>query len=222
MSVPTWFRSHSLIILLSAAAVCTFAWLYAQRGRLRAEWPALVLVSLLHVVYGVAAVRLFAALEGAAAGSMSLFGAVFLMPVAYALGTLVTKRPMAEMFDLFTVPLLITLFLARVNCLVSGCCLGAEIPFWPGMRWPIRVAELIYYAVFLEIFAPRIHKDRTRGEVYPLYMLTYGVFRFITQFARAEYTLVGPLHLSHWWALASVLIGALALWRVRAHTKTKH
>ncbi len=199
-------HSHALLLILTFAALFTIAWLLAVRKRLNMPWYAAVLLGALHVVYGVFCVRVFARMEGAGSGSMSLFGAVFFMPVAYYLGAKLFKRPMAEVFDLFAVPMIFTLLCARCNCLIAGCCLGT---FIPGMelRWPTREVEVIFYAAFLIVFIPRVLKKKTHGEVYPFYMLSYGVLRFILEFLRVTDRTESLFHLSHVWALISAGIG---------------
>ena len=201
-----WMHSHALLLILTFAALFTIEWLLAVRKRLNMPWYAAVLLGALHVVYGVFCVRVFARMEGAGSGSMSLFGAVFFMPVAYYLGAKLFKRPMAEVFDLFAVPMIFTLLCARCNCLIAGCCLGT---FIPGMelRWPTREVEVIFYAAFLIVFIPRVLKKKTHGEVYPFYMLSYGVLRFILEFLRVTDRTESLFHLSHVWALISAGIG---------------
>ncbi len=219
-----WLRSYGLYILLAIACAVTFLWLYFNREKLKAKWYALLIVSLMHIIYGVATVRIFAFLETAGsktAGNMSIFGAVFFMPIAYFLGAKISKRKVSLIFDIFTVPLIATLFCARLNCFLTGCCTGTPIPFMPDVLWPVRGGELVFYAVILEIFAVRIRKGLTNGEVYPIYMISYGVFRFITQFWRAEYTQIGPLHLSHYWAILSIMIGTLILILMKRSEKNR-
>lgn len=139
------------------------------------------------------------------------FGAVFFMPIALFVGALIFRRRVTLVFDIFTVPLLFTLLCSRINCLLSGCCKGKPIPFLPDLQWPVRESEIVFYAVLIVIFAVRIRKGLTYGEVYPIYMISYGVFRFITQFWRVSYFQLGPLHLSHYWAILSVIIGIVFL-----------
>ena len=202
----SFFAQYSIYIMLSIAAIINIDWLIHVRKRINMPWYAAVLLGALHVVYGVFCVRVFARMEGAGSGSMSLFGAVFFMPVAYYLGAKLFKRPMAEVFDLFAVPMIFTLLCARCNCLIAGCCLGT---FIPGMelRWPTREVEVIFYAAFLIVFIPRVLKKKTHGEVYPFYMLSYGVLRFILEFLRVTDRTESLFHLSHVWALISAGIG---------------
>ena len=198
-------HSHALLLILVFAALLTIAWLLAVRKRLNMPWYAAVLFGALHVVYGVLCVRVFARMEGGGSGSMSLFGAVFFMPVAYFLGAKLFKRPMAEVFDLFAVPMIFTMLCARCNCLIAGCCLGRYIP-GTAMRWPTRELEIVFYLVFLALVVPRVWRSETKGRAYPLYMLCYGVFRAVVECFR-ESSSQTLLHVSHIWAFLALALG---------------
>lgn len=200
-----FIRENSLVTLLTAASIFTFFWLYSQRARLKMKLYAVFIVTILHVLYGVMTVRVFAALEGTP-GGMSLFGAVFLMPVAYYVGAKVTKRPVAEVFDILTICMIFTVMCARVNCLVSGCCLGRQISYHTAARWPTRETELVFYIVFLIAAIPKVRQGKTEGMVYPVYMVAYGLFRAVNECFR-ESASAGIFHLSHIWAFLTLGIG---------------
>jgi prolipoprotein diacylglyceryltransferase len=209
-----WLKTHSLVWLLALAALLTFDWLTINKKRLNAKWYASLALAVLHVAVGVLLVKLFAFMEAGfdaeKAGNMSLFGAVFFLPAAYFAGAKLSKRSIADVFDVFAVAMILTLMLARVNCLIGGCCLGLEIGAGPA-RWPTREAELVFYAVFLLAVAPRVKKGRSPGRAYPLFLVCYGVFRAVVEcFRESEHTW-GILHISHIWAILSVIIGAVAL-----------
>ena len=192
-------------MMLGIAAIATFVWLLLLRERLRMTWYVAFALAILHVIYGVFCVRIFARMEGADTGAMSLFGAVFLMPVAYYLGAKLSKRPMSEVFDIFGVAMIFTLLLARCNCLHAGCCLGRYL-FHTQMRWPTREAEILFYIVFLALMIPRVWKGKTKGRLYPFYMLAYGAFRAVVECFRVSdaQTL---FHLSHVWAFLALGLG---------------
>ena len=224
-AVIHFLQQNSLYLLLALAAVFTFLWLLHARERLRMTWYAALGLSLLHVAYGVLCVKVFAVLEGnePGAGAMSLFGAVFFMPLAYWLGAKLTKRRTAEVFDIFAICMIFTLMCARVNCLFAGCCLGRQISSASALRWPTRELELIFYLVFLLRLAPAVWKNRTYGQVYPLYMFAYGIVRSILECFRVSSS-NNLFHLSHVWALASVAVGAAfyaELKRGREHKKPR-
>lgn len=210
---------NSLVLLLTGASVFTFVWLYMERERLRMKLFAVFIITILHVLYGVASVRLFAALEGSP-GGMSLFGAVFLMPAAYFAGARLTKRPAAEVFDILTVCLVFTLLCARVNCLISGCCLGRQISSSSPARWPTREAELVFYIIFLLAAIPKVRKKQTNGIVYPVYMVAYGIFRAVNECFRSSSATTSIFHLSHLWALLTFCLGLSILMEMKRRTAT--
>ena len=205
-AIFAWLSGHALLAILTFAAAATFVWLLAARKRLKMPWYVALILAILHVAYGVFCVRIFARMEGAGSGAMSLFGAVFFMPIGYWLGAKLFKRPPAEVFDLFAVPMIFTLMCARVNCLIAGCCAGRQITMTSPLRWPTREAELLFYVVFLALMAPRVRRDETKGVVYPLYLIAYGAFRAIVECFRVSST-NQVFHLSHVWALLALSLG---------------
>lgn len=214
-----WITRYFLPICLLAAFGFTFVWLTKFKKRLCISTPVTLLVSVVHIIVGVFCVKAFAFLEsGAAPGGfsqMSIFGATFFMPVGYYVGARLTKRKAADVFDIFTVCMVFTLACSRVNCLVSGCCGG--IPFFgTSWCWPTREIEIAYYLIFIIVLSPRIRKKKTHGEVYPLYMISYGVLRFLLEFVRVS-SAAAVLHLTHLWAAIAIAIGLFFCIWLRAH-----
>ena len=211
-----FLHQHILSLLLSLATLATFLWLLLFRDRLRMTWPAALGFSLLHVAVGLLFVSVFAFLEGAESGARSLFGAVFFMPAAYWLGAKLSKRQTADVFDIFAVCMIFTLFCARVGCLFSGCCQGRMIHGLEPHRWPTRELELVFYAIFLILTVPKILKGQSGGKVYPSYMMAYGLTRGILECFRESST-DSVFHLAHIWALLSLILGYVILTEINRH-----
>lgn len=215
--------SASLLILLAAGFAFTAVWLILLRKRLSMAWYAAILIAIAHTVYGVLTVKVFAFLETGfradSLGNMSLFGGVFLMPLAYWLGAKLSKRPYREVFDIFTPCMIFTVMCARVNCILSGCCAGLPIPGVNGMRFPTREAEILFYLILLAFLCPRAWKGRSRGRAYPVYMIGYGAFRFIIEFFRVSESR-SVFHLAHLWALITLLFG-VSIYAEMKNSKSK-
>lgn len=195
-----------LLCLLGLGTVFTAVWLILMRKRLSMAWYVAILIAVLHTICGVLSVKVFAFFESGSTSNMSLFGGVFFMPLLYALGAKTTKRPSKKVFDVCTPCMLLTLMCARVNCILSGCCRGLPIPGWNGFRFPTREMEILFYVVLLIILCPRIYRDELDGRAYPIYMIAYGTFRFITEFFRDAETR-SLFHVAHIWALITLLLG---------------
>ena len=207
--IIAWLGEHTLLLVLAAGAVFAFLWLLLFKKRLRMSAFGALIFAVLHVIIGMVSVSLFAAIENPGTyglGMVSIFGGVFFMPLAYWGGAKIFKRDEKTVFDIFVVCLLFTLMCSRFNCLYSNCCYGAVIPGTNALRWPTREMEIVFYIAMMAVFIPQVVKDRSRGELYPIYMIAYGVFRFINETLRAS---DGSklFHLSHIWAIICFCIG---------------
>ena len=213
-----------LILLLSAGAVFTAVWLVLLRKRLDMPWYAAIPLAILSTVYGVLTAKVFAFLEAGfntdSFGNMRLFGVVFFMPLAYWLGAKLSKRSYREVFDVFTPCIIFTVMCARINCIVSGCCIGLPIPGMNGVRFPTREAEILFYIILLICICPRVLKGKYRGQAYPIYMISYGAFRFVEEFFRSADT-SSVFHSAHIWALIALIIGISIYAEIKSETATR-
>ena len=209
MALLTWLSDHALILLLSCGTLFNVYWLHRCRERLHLRWLSVLLLSVLHTVLGVLSVKVFALFETGNFSNMSLFGGVFFMPLFYWGVAKLAKQKTADVFDVFTICLVFTLMCARLNCIISGCCLGAHIPIegLTHLRFPTRELELLFYVLLLSRLWRKVVTGSARGMIYPIYMISYGIFRFVTETLRVSSRADSILHISHLWALLSLGIG---------------
>ena len=209
MELFTWLTDHALILLLGCGTLFNVYWLHRCRERLHLRWLSVLLLSVLHTVLGVLSVKVFALFETGNFSNMSLFGGVFFMPLFYWGVAKLAKQKAADVFDVFTICLVFTLMCARLNCMISGCCLGAHIPIegLTHLRFPTRELELLFYVILLSRLWRKVVTGSARGMIYPIYMISYGIFRFVTETLRVSNRTDSILHISHLWALLSLGIG---------------
>lgn len=209
MALLTWLSDHALNLLLSCGTLFNVYWLHRCRERLHLRWLSVLLLSVLHTVLGVLSVKVFALFETGDFSNMRLFGGVFFMPLFYWGVAKLAKQKAADVFDVFTICLVFTLMCARLNCIVSGCCLGAHIPIegLTHLRFPTRELELLFYVILLSRLWRKVLNRSARGMIYPIYMISYGIFRFVTEMLRFSDRTNSILHVSHLWALLSLGIG---------------
>lgn len=209
MALLTWLSDHALILLLGCGTLFNVYWLHRCRERLHLRWLSVLLLSVLHTVLGVLSVKVFALFETGNFSNMSLFGGVFFMPLFYWGVAKLAKQKAADVFDVFTICLVFTLMCARLNCMISGCCLGAHIPIegLTHLRFPTRELELLFYVLLLSRLWRKVLSGSARGMIYPIYMISYGIFRFVTETLRFSDRTDSILHVSHLWALLSLGIG---------------
>lgn len=211
---------YRLYLILAVATAFGYFWISQFKEKLRIkEWMAL-LISVLHTFIGVICVKVFAFLESGAEG-MSLYGAIFFLPVIYYVSAKLTKRSVADVFDIFTVCTAVTLLFSRFNCLIAGCCQGLVIPGTDATRFPTREAEILFYVVLYIAIRKKVGKQKYSGKIYPYYMISYGAFRFVTEFFRESEIMFGWFHISHVWSLLAIAIGVVVVCFMNRSNRSK-
>jgi len=219
----SFFKDNALLLLLGIGTVFNIIWLLPFRSRLRWNMAGVILFSVLHTVYGVFCVKVFAVLETANmenAGNMSLFGGVFFMPLLYFAAAKATGSKTADVFDISAVCMIFTVMCARVNCIISGCCFGKPLFGHSSLRWPTREMEILFYIVLLVILIRKVRNGESEGRVYPIYMIAYGVFRFLCEWVR-NYESAALIHRAHIWAVVSLIIGLSIYYEENNRTNRK-
>ena len=215
--MPSFIKNnYILIIILTISTVLCFLWLFLfNKEKLKAKTWEIILIAFLHTLLGVGFVKFFAIIEAGfnadEAGSMSLYGGIFFMPITYLIYAKIKKLPVGMVFDVFAVCLVATLTLARINCLFMGCCLGAFIDDKYTIRFPSREAELVINSSFVAFAVFANLKEKFSSKIFPLYLVYYGFFRFIIEFFRESMDAAGPFHIAHAWSFISFLVGLTIL-----------
>lgn len=213
MSGSQWIMDNATYFLGVIALVFIFLWLRFCNDRLRLKPPATAAVTAAIAVCGVFSIKIFAVIEHwdiSRFSGMSLFGAVFIMPLFVYIISKIIKRDTALVFDTLTVCLIFTMICGRINCMIYGCCIGI---FFFGSRtflWPVRELEIAFNLVMLFIIASKVRKGNTNGRMYPVYMIAYGIFRFLIEWVRVPERAT-VIHTGHICAAISVVLGIVVL-----------
>jgi phosphatidylglycerol:prolipoprotein diacylglycerol transferase len=109
--------------------------------------------------------------------------------------------------------------LGRVGCFMNGCCYGVTT-LW-GMH-PVQLYEAILnLAICMFLLFLRHRKLKPKGALLPIYMLMYGIGRFVLEFFRGDTVLLwGPLRVSQG-VSALFIIVALVLYSFLKHHEKK-
>ena len=176
-------------------------------------WKGAVAAVLLTVV-GTIGTLLMYYVENGRIGGVSFYGAVFLVPVVFALIALVLRVPYGEMLDLCAVGECVMLALMKVRCLMGSCCIGRVLYTTQNgpIRFPSREVEMAVAIVIFIVLMRWVKKGLHKGELYTWYLLLYGSTRFVLNFLRAEWQeWTGRIPMGTIWSVCAVLIGLAAL-----------
>jgi len=125
--------------------------------------------------------------------------------------------------DWFAVIAPVGIMLGRIGCMVQGCCLGRAcsqswftIDDTNGVpRWPASQVEFLFNGVMLGVILFLRWRRIAPGQLFHIYLMAYGLFRFFHEFLRATPQIIGPISGYQIAALAIFVLGAFGFARRR-------
>jgi phosphatidylglycerol:prolipoprotein diacylglycerol transferase len=115
--------------------------------------------------------------------------------------------------DRFAVIAPIGIGLGRVGCVLHGCCQGRLCAFG---HWPAAQVELGFNVVMLGVILTLRSRGIWRGQLFHLYLISYGLFRFAHEFLRdtprVAFGVTG-------YQLIALAVAALSVWRWRERSR---
>lgn len=106
----------------------------------------------------------------------------------------------------------------RIGCFCAGCCYGIETNSWVGVQFPGMESKVyptqLFEAFFLFVLTAILSLMAFRKKsifTFPVYLFSYGVFRFLIEFIRGDdrgaYFL--SLSPSQWFSIVSVILAVV-------------
>jgi len=123
--------------------------------------------------------------------------------------------------DWFAIIAPLGIMLGRVGCLLQGCCLGRVCePAWYTLndatgtaRWPAVPVEFLFNALMLGAILLLRRRQTWRGQLFHVYLIAYGVFRFLHEFWRDTPRILGPISGYQIASLGLVALGVIGFVR---------
>ena len=116
--------------------------------------------------------------------------------------------------DRFAILLPFSIAIGRVGCWFAGCCLGLPIASWGdntanGLPYlhPIPLYEIAFHTTIGLVLVGLYRRGRFKGQLFALFMIAYGSFRYATEILRATEKAFYGLSAYQWFALALILAG---------------
>lgn len=165
--------------------------------------------------------------EGIDFSGMSLFGAIYLVPIVICIVCLFTKRyKINTLLDYCAPFVLIILSFIRFGCFISGCC-GAKT-LWINdnpVIVPIQLIEVIFdivildYCLIIEKSAIEENGKAGTGLIYPIMLIGYGGCRFFIEFVRNSPKELIIFSNGQLFAVIAIIIGFIMLKNIQKRSK---
>jgi len=119
--------------------------------------------------------------------------------------------------DWFAIVVPIGVMIGRIGCFLNGCCLGRVCePSWFTItdvngvpRWPAVPVEFLFNAIMLSVIVLFRWGRVARGQLFHIYLIAYGIFRFFHEFLRDTPHIIGPFSGYQFAALGVAVLGAV-------------
>jgi phosphatidylglycerol:prolipoprotein diacylglycerol transferase len=128
--------------------------------------------------------------------------------------------------DWFAIIVPVGIMFGRIGCMINGCCLGKicaanwftvndanGIP-----RWPASQVEFLFNALMLGVILLLRWGRIAPGQLFHIYLMAYGIFRFFHEFLRDTPQIIGPVSGYQIAALGIFVLGAAGYARRRQLT----
>lgn len=175
-------------------------------------WKSIV-IALALTVFGTLGAMLMFFVENGYFDGFSFFGAIFLIPIVFYPLALLIREKYSNVMDSSAPAGCVILIIMRVNCIRSNCCRGMSLYMaedGSDIRFPVREAEITFAVILCVLLIILSYKGKLNGILYPAYMISYGVGRFILNCFRMEfYTTDMILPFGNIWAIVSVVTGII-------------
>jgi phosphatidylglycerol---prolipoprotein diacylglyceryl transferase len=127
--------------------------------------------------------------------------------------------------DTFALPLALAMVVGRIGCFCNGCCYGVPttLPWGVGfvrdgqfaICHPTQLYESLFHLGMAAVLLELLRRGRLRGHHLQVYLISYGVYRFLTEFIRPEP--VGWLGLTFYqWGSLALVAAMAAQWAIEA------
>lgn len=120
--------------------------------------------------------------------------------------------------DSFVVPVAVAIAIGRLGCFAASCCYGTPTSLPWGVQFPLvdqltrhptQVYESLFHGAFAALAYVLIRRKIFAGQLAKLYILSYLVYRFATEFIRPEAIVAGGWTAYQWFAIA---VAPLFVW----------
>jgi phosphatidylglycerol:prolipoprotein diacylglycerol transferase len=120
--------------------------------------------------------------------------------------------------DRFAMALPISIATGRIGCWLSGCCLGVEMDGLLAVsgldgipRFPAPLFEIVFHLAAAACLIALWRRQQMTGRLFAVFLVFYGLFRFVSEFWRVTPKAFGGLSAYQWMSVCIVIAGGVAL-----------
>ena len=213
----TFVDQHFYLLMLLTAVIVALVTSIWRRKKYDYKLVTGLVVTALCAFYGLVGVRLLFILETPGSGfglfgGYSFFGAIYFVPIAIFVTSLIMDKPFTEMLDFITPYIPMTLAFMRFGCTYNGCC-GANPIMTPAgeVVVPIQMTEAVFDLGIVAFTVLMEMRKQKQGIAFPRFAVMYGVLRLVTENYRDTPKDTYGMSHGQWFAIFSIVLGSIAV-----------
>jgi phosphatidylglycerol---prolipoprotein diacylglyceryl transferase len=120
--------------------------------------------------------------------------------------------------DRFAALLPFSLAIGRFGCFLQGCCRGIPHAGWLSVtyadgipRHPAQLFEAAFQIAIGAVFIQLVRRGRWRGQLFAVYLVAYGTYRFLSEFIRETPRVAGEFSVYQAFCVLMIAVGLLTL-----------
>lgn len=221
-----FIKGKSIYICLLLSMFFCFIYFLKNREKFNKKTISLLLLAVIHTFAFMISCKIMYYIEYAIGHSLlkipeikfesgfSFFGNIYIMPIFYILIALIFRQKIGAMINFGVPAILISSFFARLNCVITGCCLGKYI-LGTSFRVPTRLIELLcYIGIFILLLYLNKKEKLKSAMALPIYYLIYGTVRLIEEPLRYNYAL-DTIHFGTIHSIIAICLGIIIYLLIR-------
>ena len=113
--------------------------------------------------------------------------------------------------DKFALIIPFGIIIGRLGCLCHGCCGGVHLD--SGLQWPAVPVEIVFNLLIWWVMFQLYRAKVFRYQLFHLYLLFYGVFRFGHEFMRSTPKVILGMSGYQWIALVMIIVALVTYFK---------
>lgn len=175
-------------LMMGLSGVSTFLLLFFRKKKYGISWFNLVVILVVIGVvgyYGAAGATYLA--DGVWPG-IRFYGKVLFVTISLWIFSKILKLNCSQLMDYYAPVDIFALVVMKINCLRFGCCAGIEVCLSAGrcFYFPSQIVELLVALVIFALLMALEFLDKCNGYRYSLYLICYGLTRFVLDALRED------------------------------------
>ena len=234
--------TYSLMISLGVIACFILFWLFRKKYNINKTFTYdIFILACISIAIGIVSAVLFQLLFDAIKGSirgtaMTFYGGLVGGVVSFVTGYNLFIKKQYKNANFYTdiMPIAASCItiahgFGRIGCFMAGCCYGVETDSWLGVQfphlnhpvYPTQLFEALFLLALSGVLFYIAIKKRSAYTL-PIYLLSYGIFRFCLEFLRGdnrgELFVLSP---SQWFSIVAITSSVIVFFFIKDKQKEK-